>query len=226
MAFKYLFQHSALSVFSQMTVLSVAFLSGCAGSASAGANADANSGAEARAEANFDPAGDRSWDIVDESQNEEETSAVGTPSKSDAQDAVLSGGRILIGARHDVRPKPGAPTPCQCLSVVLGQPKNPQIVWKKGPPKTNPDEQLVLALSSKGIACPESGPGASYMGHVEEGPNIIVTVELIAKDVPVTEGAILPVPGEGGQVFIQPDGNIPYGKSLDGNKRCAVGNGK
>jgi hypothetical protein len=226
MAFKNLFQPFALSVFSRVTVLSTLVLSGCAGSASAGAKADTNTGADANAEANFDPDGDRAWDIVDESQNEEQTSATGTPSKSDAQDAALSGGRILIGARHDVSPKPGAPTPCQCLSVVLGQPNNPLIVWKKGPPKTDPDEQLVLALSSQGIACPEQGPGASYMGHVEEGPNIIVTVELIAQGVPVTEGAILPVPGEGGQVYIQPDGNIPYGKSLDGKKRCAVGNGK
>jgi hypothetical protein len=203
-------------------------LSGCSGSGKVGASADAKTGADANADANFDVEGNSAWDQVDESQSEDETSATAEPSSpsgSGAQDA-LAGKLILIGARHDVTVKPGSPTPCQCLSVVLGQPSDPNLVWKKGPPKTNPHEQIVLGLSSKGIACPEQGPGASYMGHIEEGPNIIVTVEPFVEGVPLTEGAILPLPKEGGQVYIQPHGEIPYGKGLDGQARCAVGTGK
>lgn len=226
MASKYFHRTSSAALVGSTLGLLVLCLSGCSGSASAGAHADTKTGADGKAEANFDSKGDGAWDRVDATQSQEETSASGTPkNQNDAQDAV-DGKLILIGARHDLSVKPGSPTPCQCLSVVIGQPNDPKLAWKNGPPKTNPNEQIVMALSSKGIACPEQGPGASYMGHVEEGPNIIITVEPVVEGVPLTEGAILPLPKAGGQFFIQPYGKIPYGKSLDGKTRCAVGSGK
>jgi hypothetical protein len=226
MASKHLHRFHGVALLGSTLGLAALCASGCSGSAKVGASADSKTGADANADANFDVEGTRAWDQVEESQSEAETSASAEPSSpSGAQDA-LDGKLVLIGARHDVTVKAGSPTPCQCLSVVLGQPDDPNLVWKNGPPKTNQHEQIILGLSSKGIACTEQGTGASYMGHIEEGPSVIVTVESFVEGVPLTEGAILPLPKEGGQIYIQPHGKIPYGKGLDGQARCAVGTGK
>ncbi len=196
---------------------------GCSGSLNASAKANASSDGDA--EANFDAEGDAAWDTVDESQSEAETSANATPS-TPQMGSSASVETALLGARHDLMPAQGAPQPCACLAVAVGQPSSSQLVWTGARPVTDPASQTVIALGSDGVPCTEAGPGASYMGYVKEKGNVIVTVEAAVAGRPVTHGAIIPKPDSGGQIYVQPHGKIPYGRGKGGEARCALGSGQ
>lgn len=128
----------------------------------------------------------------------------------------------LLGARHDVSVTPGTPARCRCLAVALGPATSAELSWSGARPTIDPNTQLVIALGSEGISCEESAPLASYRGYSREGEDVVILVEAAKPGRPVTHGAIIPKPGSKGQVWIQGTGKIPYGKSVDGQARCAL----
>lgn len=197
----------------------------CGGSVKAGAKGSASASSEGDADADFSSSGDAAFDTVDESQSEEETSVSATPSTPQ-----MSSGKpttmALLGARHDVILAQGAPQPCACLAVAIGQPGSAQFSWTGNRPTVDPTTQTVIALGSSGVPCPEAGPGASYMGYAKERGDVIVTVEAAVAGRPVTHGAIIPKPDPGKQIFVQPSGKIPYGRGKGGEPRCALGSGQ
>ncbi len=135
----------------------------------------------------------------------------------------------LLGARHDLRLAPDKKTPvCSCLAVALGAPTDPSFAWEGAPPAIDPDNQLVVAVSSDGIACPKAKPnslGASYWGYRVNGNDVFVIVENAHLGRPITAGAVIPKPGPGGQVYVRPGGkDVPYGRPLvSGDKLCKLG---
>lgn len=134
----------------------------------------------------------------------------------------------LLGARPDLSYK-GPPTAtCKCLAVAVGQPGDASFHWGGERPRTNPDSELVIAVTSSGIACPEAGAGAlgaSYWGYEVKGSDVVVVIEPAAPGRPQTTGAIIPRPLGGGQVFVRPaDKKVPYGRALSGaGAKCSVG---
>jgi hypothetical protein len=134
--------------------------------------------------------------------------------------------RSLLGERQDLGFKGPATANCQCLAVAVGQPGDPAFQWSGNQPKTDPNAELVIALSSAGQACPEAGKntlGASYWGYEVVGSDVVVVVENAAPGRPLASGAIIPRPMSGGQVFVRPEGKaVPYGRSADGSGRCRV----
>ncbi len=135
----------------------------------------------------------------------------------------------LLGARHDLRYS-GAPTAtCRCLATALGQANDAGISWRSQVPELDPSTQLVIALSSDGIPCPEAPKdslGASYWGYRIAGDDVVVVVESARYGRPVTGGAIIPKPPGSGRVLVEPlGGSVPYGRPLAaGEKRCVLGN--
>lgn len=135
----------------------------------------------------------------------------------------------LLGARQDLSYKGPSTAACQCLEVALGQPGDRAFQWAGEVPKTSHDGQLVIALSSAGIACPalagKEAPGASYWGYQVVGNDVVVVVEKQVAGRPVASGAIIPRPTGTGQVFVRPSENgRPYGLPLDGKgDRCQIG---
>ncbi|MCK6536821.1 MAG: hypothetical protein L6Q84_27955 [Polyangiaceae bacterium] len=140
------------------------------------------------------------------------------------------GEHALVGARHDLMLSPDKRTPvCSCLSVSLGGPADPAFKWSGAAPTIDAETQLVIAVSSEGIACPAAKPdslGASYWGYKQAGDDVIVTIENARNGRPLTGGAIIPKPIGNGQVYVQPASKgVPYGRSLvAGEKSCKVGN--
>lgn len=193
----------------------------CKGNLEASAKGSAKADADGKGEASFEADGDSAWDTVDASQSEDETSANATLTAP--QGASTSSEVALLGARHDLRVAPGAPAPCACLAVVIGEPSSAQMVWAGRRPTIDPSSQTVIALSSDGVPCTEAGPGASYMGYVKKDGDVIVTVEAAVAGRPVTHGAIIPKPDAGKRIYVVPDGKIPYGRGKGGEPRCAVG---
>lgn len=190
----------------------------------ASAKGSASASSEGEADADFSSSGEAAFDTVDESQTEEETaqsSAPSTPQMSSGSPATMA----LLGARHDVMLSKGAPQPCACLAVALGQPGAAQFTWTGNRPTIDGTTQTVIALDSSGVPCSEAGSGASYMGYVKEQGDVIVTVEAAVAGRPVTHGAIIPKPDPGKQIFVQPSGKIPYGRGKNGEARCALGSG-
>lgn len=198
---------------------------GCGGGVSASAKGSASASSDGEAEANFSSSGDAAFDTLDESQSEDETAASAT-SSSPQMSAGQPTTQALLGARHDVSLAPGAPQPCSCLAVAVGQPGSAQFTWTGSRPKVDAATQTVIALGSSGVPCSEAGPGASYMGYAKEQGDVIVTVEAAVAGRPVTHGAIIPKPDPGKQIFIQPSGKIPYGRGKGGESRCALGSGQ
>lgn len=189
------------------------------------ANANAKASSDGDADANFDADGGAAWDQTDATQSEAETNENATLSQPTGPTSTKASETALYGARHDLTLQ-GTTAACQCLAVVLGQPASTGIVWMGPRPTTNPNSQLVIALSSDGVACTEAGPGASYWGYETKDGDVIVKVEAAVAGRPVTHGAIIPRPAEGKQVYIQPTEKIPYGKGLRGEPRCALGRGR
>lgn len=136
----------------------------------------------------------------------------------------------LLGARHDVVLSPDKRTPlCSCLAVALGGPGDAAFKWSGPAPTIDAESQLVIAVSSEGIACGGASPdslGASYWGYKISGDDVIVTIENARNGRPVTGGAIIPKPVGTGQVIIKPASKgVPYGRPLAaGEKVCKAGN--
>lgn len=133
----------------------------------------------------------------------------------------------LLGARHDVRYTGSATPACRCLAVALGPVNEAGISWRSHVPEVDPGTQLVIALSSEGVACPDApkdGLGASYWGYRMAGQDVIVVVESARDGRPVTSGAIIPKPAGNGRVLVEPlNARVPYGQSLaTGEKRCVL----
>ncbi len=197
----------------------------CGGSVSAGAEAKASGDADGQGDVNFDAEGsaqaDAGWETTEYSLNEQQTNAGATPSTPQGVGSMTA--PALFGARHDVSLAANAKAQCKCLAVVLGEPNSSEFVWKGQRPSINTQTQRVIGLSSNGIDCPESNVGASYMGYEVVGGDTIVKIEGAAEGHPIPQGAIIPRPPEGKQVYIQPVENLPYGQGRAGEARCAVG---
>jgi hypothetical protein len=141
--------------------------------------------------------------------------------------AEPSGQTALLGARRDLRIAPSVTEArCQCLGVVLGPPDHPGFLWQGPRPTVNPTTQVVVGLTSEGVACDRNPKGhvASYKGYAVEGNDVVVTVEVAQAGRPVTQGAILPRPAGAGQIYVRPaSGDVPFGRGPDGAPRCSVG---
>lgn len=147
-----------------------------------------------------------------------ETAALGLPSS-----------RVLLGARHDLKLRPGQGTAsCTCLSVALGGSRNPGMLWTGEPPDIDEANQLTIALSSEGSACPsepKGSLGASYWGYRISGNDVVVLVESARGGRPLTSGAVIPRPVGSGQVYVGPASQkLPYGRPLEGKGLCKIGN--
>ena len=136
--------------------------------------------------------------------------------------------QALLGARPDLSFN-GSPSPtCKCLAVAVGQPGDPSFHWSGERPHTNPDSQLVIALTSNGVACSEArgtGLGASYWGYELKQDDVVVVVEPAVEGRPLTSGAIIPRPLGNGRVYVRPsDKSVPYGRPATGTgAMCPVG---
>jgi len=136
-----------------------------------------------------------------------------------------AGEPALLGARQDLSYAGPATATCSCLSVAVGQAADSSFRWSGARPKISGDTQLVVALSSSGVACPDAAAsGASYWGHEVVGDDVVVTVENAVQGRPVAQGAIIPRPLGSGQVYVKPAGKgVPYGRSLGAKgERCKV----
>lgn len=137
--------------------------------------------------------------------------------------------RVLLGARHDLKLRPGKATAsCECLNVALGGVSSEGMLWSSTPPGIDDATQLSIALSSEGVACkgePKGSLGASYWGYRISGNDVVVLVESARGGRPLTSGAIIPRPVGTGQVLVAPASKkLPYGRALDGKGLCKIGN--
>jgi hypothetical protein len=131
----------------------------------------------------------------------------------------------LLGARQDVAYN-GATTPrCKCLAVTVGQPTDPSFQWTGTRPIIDRDSQVVLALTSSGVSCDAGDLApASYWGYEIVGQDVVVGVEAAKPGRPIAQGAIIPRPAAGGQIYVKPvTSDVPYGRPTAGQgDRCAV----
>ena len=196
-----------------------ALLVGCQASVNADANVSGE-GAKGRAQA----------DLSGESEGEGDLRRASLAEISAKTAAVMTASnRVLLGARHDLRLEAGkGAATCQCLAVALGGPKEAGMAWSSSPPEIDETTQLTIALSSEGQACqgePKQSLGASYWGYRISGNDVIVLVEAARDGRPLTSGAIIPKPLGQGQVFVAPASKrLPYGRALEGNGQCKIGN--
>jgi hypothetical protein len=209
--------------------LILGLLSGCQASVNASAEGDANANAEgaharAQAEASGRVEGEGEMTRATLAPGGNRSAAAGT-----SADADVAAGRALLGARHDLRLRPGkGNASCECLSVALGGSRNGAMLWSAVPPDLDETTQLSLALSSEGQTCqgePKGALGASYWGYRLSGNDVVVLVEAARGGRPLTSGAIIPKPVGAGQVYVAPTSKkLPYGRALEGKGLCAVGN--
>lgn len=131
--------------------------------------------------------------------------------------------------RHDVMIAKEAPheATCSCLSVVVAPPGDSRLVWQNDAPKLEQDV-VVVAVSAKGVACPglpEDAPRRPSISGVErEGADVVLSIEELPPGRPLATGAVIPVPVQGGAVYVKPKGaKVPYGRPLAGAAgRCKV----
>lgn len=134
----------------------------------------------------------------------------------------------LLGARPDLRLVPGKQsTSCRCLGVAAGSPGDPAFSWEAEVPSIDPATEVVIAFSSSGTGCtdePKDSLGASYWGYQTSGRDVVVVVEHARAGRPITTGAILPRPGQGGRVYVRPvDASVPYARAdKSGQNACVV----
>jgi len=134
----------------------------------------------------------------------------------------------LLGARPDLRLAPGKQTKmCRCLALAAGVPSDPAFLWEAQVPAIDPDTELVIAFSSVGAECadePKDSLGASYWGYQTRAQDVVVLVECARSGRPVTTGAIIPRPAEGGHVYVRPvDVSVPYARAdKDSQAACEL----
>ncbi|MCB9589097.1 MAG: hypothetical protein H6718_27030 [Polyangiaceae bacterium] len=152
-----------------------------------------------------------------------------TPVDRSLDESPMEGEYALLGARHDVALTDDAKkqtSACSCLALKVGQPTDPSFMWQGPIPRTDPNSQLVVALSSEGKTCagePDDSLGASYWGFKQDGDDIIVIVENARFGRPLTAGAIIPKPLGDGHIYLKPASNsVPYGKASGGEKYCRL----
>jgi hypothetical protein len=195
--------------------------------ASVNANAEANVSGEG-AGAEFD--GDATTSGQGELSRSATSGSSALVAPGNEEDATqLSGSRVLLGARHDLKLRSASATAsCQCLQVALGAARSPAMAWSTTPPELDDATQLSIALSSEGVQCPgepKGSLGASYWGYRISGNDVIVLVESARGGRPLTTGAIIPRPVGPGHVFVAPASKkLPYGRPLSGTGLCKIGN--
>jgi hypothetical protein len=198
-------------------------ISGCQASLNAEANASASADGEASAHAE----GSADLDTGGQGDLARDPGVSGQVADVSATD--IPGGRVLLGARHDLKLQPGkGSASCECLSVALGDPRSTGMQWTSTPPSLDDSTQLTIALSSEGVACkgePKGSLGASYWGYRISGNDVVVLVESARGGHPLTSGAVIPRPVGTGQVYVKPaSARLPYGRPLDGKGMCKIGN--
>lgn len=187
----------------------------------ANAHVSGQEGEKARAQADLSDSGEGEGDL--------RRSAFATTTSPAAATNDVAPGRVLLGARHDLKLDGDKSTArCQCLAVALGDARDGGMLWSAGPPQLDAGTQLSIALSSEGQACQDEPPqslGASYWGYRITGDDVVVLVEAARAGRPLTSGAIIPKPVGQGQVFIAPaSSKLPYGRSPEGKGLCRIGN--
>lgn len=214
-----------------MLTLFFSVILGCQASVNASAEGDASAngeGARARAEAEAsgqaEGEGEMSRSALAPNGN---SASLGSASATNA--STLAAGRVLLGARHDLKLRPGkGSASCECLAVALGGSRNGGMAWTAVPPDLDETTQLTIALSSDGLTCkdePKKSLGASYWGYRLSGNDVIVFVEAAHGGRPLTTGAVIPKPVGDGQVYVAPTSRkLPYGRALEGKGRCKIGN--
>lgn len=194
--------------------------------AEAGGKASTESGASGRAKA------DNSWVMDDDSPIEDAPTAGKVGEATKASGSVTPAPKAapapekeptLLGARRDLSLAKGTAANCRCVAAAIGAPNSPAFVWTAKAPEVDPATQMIVALSSEGVACQESTEIASYHGYRVEGSNVFVSVEAARPGRPLTHGAVIPKPAQGGKVFLESFGKVPFGKGPSGEARCAVG---
>jgi hypothetical protein len=202
--------------------LAFGLILGCQASLNADANVNGE-GAKGKAEADLEGSA--------EGKGEMSRSSSGPPSNALAATSSTStaSSRVLLGARHDLKLRPGKATAnCECLSVALGSAHSSGMLWGAVPPAIDETTQLSIALSSDGQTCkgePKKSLGASYWGYRLSGNDVIVLVEAARGGRPLTAGAVIPKPVGPGQVYVAPaTKKLPYGRPLEGKGLCKIGN--
>jgi hypothetical protein len=212
-------------------ISTICLILGCGASVSASAEGDATAsgeGAKARAQAEASGEGVGQGEMSRAQLAPSRNAAAKVVSASNAPLSVPAGA-VLLGARHDLKLRPGQVTAsCECLAVGLGGSHNSAMLWSAAPPDIDETTQLSIALSSEGQACqgePKKSLGASYWGYRLSGNDVVVLVEAGKKGRPLTTGAIIPKPVGSGQVYVAPAfKKLPYGRALQGKGLCKVGN--
>jgi hypothetical protein len=204
--------------------LTFGLILGCQASVNANANVSGE-GAKGKAEADIEGSAEGTGEMTRSSSGTSTGNAVASTSATTNPGAS----RVLLGARHDLKLRPGQATAhCECLSVALGGARSGGMVWGVVPPELDDGMQLSIALSSEGQACkgePKKSLGASYWGYRLKGNDVIVLVEAARGGRPLTAGAVIPKPVGPGQVYVAPASKtLPYGRALEGTGLCKIGN--
>src|SRR6478609_2340053 len=206
---------------SLLLMLGGVILGACGGSAQAKTQADAST--DAQAEVDFEA--EAGWETTEHTLSAEQTDATAHPSTPQAGSGPTNT-VALLGARHDVTLKEDAPVNCKCLSAALGPETDARFVWGGIRPTLDRGAQLVVGLRAASGNCSKNSSGASYMGYELRDGDVIVKVEAAVEGRPLTRGAIIPRPGAGKEVYIEPVGSIAYGRGLGDEPRCSLGIGK
>jgi hypothetical protein len=196
---------------------------GCQASLNAEANASADASGEADASASADA------NMQADGKGEMTHQGAGASDANASSVTDIPSGRVLLGARHDLKLQPGKGTAtCECLSVALGTSRDSSMLWSSTPPSIDDSTQLTIALSSEGTACkdePKDSLGASYWGYRISGNDVVVLVESARGGHPLTSGAVIPRPVGSGQVYVKPASKrLPYGRAPQGKGLCKIGN--
>lgn len=201
---------------------------------SVGCKASVNAEAKASTDANGASAeGDASFESSSEQAEEPAASAadldkpVSTPAPDSESQLVDTGEPALLGARRDLTYQGPKDATCSCLAVKLGEPSDPAFAWEKGAPTIDSSRQIVVGLTSEGVACDaERGLGASYKGYVVSQNDVVIMVERAHEGRPVQSGAIIPRPQGDGQVFVvAAEAGSPFGGAPGNPKeRCHIEN--
>lgn len=166
---------------------------------------------------------------VNDKQDEEDFEEPLTPVSATLDDDTSGADYALIGARHDVALTDAAratTSSCSCLALKVGPATDPSFAWQGPVPRTDPQSQLVFAMSSEGKTCagePADSLGASYWGFKQDGDDIVIIVENARFGRPLTAGAVIPKPLGNGHVYLRPASkDVPYGKAASGERYCKL----